>query len=497
MPSSVERIGTPAPAASPSSFSFNRAFESLKSGSNPEQTGKIFTYAKLLTDQAKQALIGNLERVERCSKAFSERFLSDASLFRRASKIGQNFAENGEPMSRLEEAEIYTELMEPGSDDIRKALEASDPSRSFSNLVPLEKTEIAAQKLAGMKDVVDENKADPVFQQMLRDTLQTALSNAGAGSIDDPDVWKRLATNKTAMEIFKQSPGVRELYKASLNEQDIDSAERSLEMIWRDEDGEVRPVMHIQRYAKNPENGYVSQMGFDIEKEGGKRVIKNVSVATDADSRGKNQGPEFLFNLLPLIKTYKLSEAEFEANMKIGSYVWTKIADVDVGAMRKYLPEQAQDELKEAAGDAKRQKSIVMKDFILPQFEQNMERAFASLTGTDAQTSETVAKLRAEYQMLRQKALSGEATMEDLAALGKESDLFRFDKEGEIVDPRSPEAALRGHLGKAAIMGIPWKAKVPLDRAGLFRIIDKLHKGTGLMASLKRTSMKFGLLLSA
>jgi hypothetical protein len=299
------------------------------------------------------------------------------------------------------------------------------------------------------------------------------------------------------MEIFKQSPGVRELYKASLNEQDIDSAERSLEMIWRDEDGEVRPVMHIQRYAKNPENGYVSQMGFDIEKEGGKRVIKNVSVATDADSRGKNQGPEFLFNLLPLIKTYKLSEAEFEANMKIGSYVWTKIADVDVGAMRKYLPEQAQDELKEAAGDAKRQKSIVMKDFILPQFEQNMERAFASLTGTDAQTSETVAKLRAEYQMLRQKALSGEATMEDLAALGKESDLFRFDKEGEIVDPRSPEAALRGHLGKAAIMGIPWKAKVPLDRAGLFRIIDKLHKGTGLMASLKRTSMKFGLLLSA
>lgn len=497
MPSSVERIGTPAPAASPSSFSFNRAFESLKSGSNTEQAGKIFQYAKLLTDQAKQALIGNLERVERCSKAFSERFLSDASLFRRASKVSQNFAENGEPMSRLEEAEIYTELMDPGSDDIRKALEASDPTRSFSNLVPLEKAEIASQKLANVKYVVD-NQEDPGLRQELREALQTALSSAGGGSIDDPDAWKHLAANKAAMERFKQSSDVREIYKACMHEQDIDSAERSLEMIWRDEDGEVRPVMHIQRYAKNPENGYVSQMGFDIEKMEGKRVIKNVVVETDADSRGKNQGPEFLFNLLPLIKAYKLSEAEFEANIKIGSYVWTKIADIDVGAMRQYLPEHAQDELKEAAEDTKRQKSIIMKDFILPQFEQNMERAFASLVaGTDAQTAETVAKLRTEYQALRQKALSGDATMEDLATLGKESDLFRFDKEGEIVDPQSPDAALRGHLGKAAIMGIPWKARVPLDRAGLFRIIDKLHKGTGLMASLKRTGMKFGLLLSA
>ncbi len=322
MPSSVERIGTPAPAAPSSSFSFNRAFESLKSGSNPEQTGKIFTYAKLLTDQAKQALIGNLERVERCSKAFSERFLSDASLFRRASKIGQNFAENGEPMSRLEEAEIYTELMEPGSDDIRKALEASDPSRSFTNLVPLGKAEIAAQKLANVKYVVD-TQEDPGLRQELREALQAALSSSGGGSIDDPDAWKHLAADKTAMERFKQSSDVREIYKASMHEQDIDSAERSLEMIWREEDGEVRPVMHIQRYAKNPENGYVSQMGFDIEKEDGKRVIKNVVVETDADSRGKNQGPEFLFNLLPLIKTYKLSEAEFEHNIKIGSYVLT------------------------------------------------------------------------------------------------------------------------------------------------------------------------------
>ena len=121
-----------------------------------------------------------------------------------------------------------------------------------------------------------------------------------------------------------------------------------------------------------------------------------------------------------------------------------------------------------------------------------MERAFASLVaGTDAQTAETVAKLRTEYQALRQNP-SATRPWKTWPRSGKESDLFRFDRKARSLIRNRPTPPCGDISAKLRSWGIPWKARVPLDLGWAVPHHRQVHKGTGLMASLKRTGMKFG-----
>ena len=100
-------------------------------------------------------------------------------------------------------------------------------------------------------------------------------------------------------------------------------------MIWRDEDGEVRPSCTSSATRRTPENGYVSQMGFDIVRRWRARVIKNVVVETDADLRGKTKDRNSSSTSYPSSR-HTSSPKRSSRPIKIGSYVWTKIADIDV-----------------------------------------------------------------------------------------------------------------------------------------------------------------------
>lgn len=153
--------------------------------------------------------------------------------------------------------------------------------------------------------------------------------------------------------------------------------------------------------------------------------------------------------------------------------------------------------------DPKRLKGKILEELILPTFEQNLGvAARMAMSGQNPEESQALKTYLMEEILgkalteLRAKALSGEATMEDFSRLGADRDLIYFNKDGELVERDSPDATTTGHLGQAAIMGIPWKARLKMDRANIFRLIDKLDKSKGLTALLKRTNQKIGLALS-
>lgn len=499
MNTSLERLPKENVPEKTRSFSATGAFEDIRKGNVTDDVKKLNEYFSILNPETRTALAEHLEQTEQASKEFAERLVKDPSLLKRVAHIAQNFAEHGQSFTSLQSGEIYTELMDPRQDNIEKVLKISNPAEAFHHLKPLDKQEITAERFVGIRSAY-KYEQDLAFKRELQQMLQTAFTEAQLGSIDSDESWQQATQNPKVLETLKQNPMLRKLYEAALNDRNIDNIDKSIEMLWRqNEKGERNPVMHLHQFAKNPETGHVSELGFDIEKEGNERILKNILIETDSTTRATNQGPAFLLSMLPLIKEYGLKKAEFIANIKIGSYAWAKITDVDMPSMLDQLSPSARKELGDGPLDEKKAKGLLMKERILPTYEKHMVVAIASIINAGA-NPEQIATLRGimenEYEALKTKALAGEATMEDLASLGKDINVISFDKNGEIVAPNSPEATMTGHLGKASIMGIPWKARVPLDRASLFHIIDKLHKGTGVASAMKRAGYKVGLLFS-
>jgi hypothetical protein len=456
-----------------------------------------------------ESVPGNLEdsvkhlvEAEGCSTEFASRFFQDKKFQRRVVDVCQNFAKAGEHMGRMEEAEIFTQLMESSSDNIGKLLETTDLQKSFSNLEDLSPDEIKIERLRPLQSAIEGIK-DPDQHRDAQQILADAFAEVQLKNND----WKTLYASPALLEQFVKIRTIQELYESATDGKTVSALHRRIELHWDVRpDGTKVPVMGVAQMAKNKETGVVSMFGFDIAKEPrfnretGKleqrRVAKEGVIIIDQEARGKNQGIKFLLDKLNLVKNAKLDDFEFRANINVGSYVWARITDMDVPANAKeFLSAEEQAAIGTEPWSEEQEKLAKAKLFethIFPAFDQKMQTALGTLTPeVQDQYRQQLEAVLAQAQQLADRASEGDASMEELAELGKGLDIFSFTEDGEVVSADDPRAKHKGHLGKASLMGIPWQARISLDRKSLGRIIDKLNKGRPIMNAL----MKVGLLV--
>ncbi|OGL73184.1 hypothetical protein A3E39_00220 [Candidatus Uhrbacteria bacterium RIFCSPHIGHO2_12_FULL_60_25] len=502
-----------AKAAATKTFDFQEALEALKDGAKKHESLSLLERAaEHLSPEQRRPLVQRLIEQEGCSQAFAERFFDDAKFRKRVTESCRNFSEHGERMVRLEEAEIFTELMQPGSEDIAILLKTTNPQERFKQLEPLDAEDLKRNRLWDLKYQLT-RVVNPREDALIREVFKNAFERVGVQYTGTDADWSAVLAKSDLLEHFLSDGPVREVYRKLTNGKKVEGLGRRIQLTWRERsDGRRIPSMHVQQMAVNPETNYVSELGFTIEHEppqegeGGesKRVLKDVIVVVDKDARNRNEGAEFLLGNLRLIKAYKLHEAEFTANIKVGSYVWARISDVDVPSMAEKLLPNAKAELGPKPWDEKKARGLVFRDEILPTFEKNLVTAIWSVIESIKDSKEKAAMnnvliedfLNTQYDALKRRALAGELSMEELVNLGKGLDVFRFNNEGEIVRPDASDADHYGHLGKAAVMGIPWKARIGLHTRSMFGLVDRLSKGTGFVSFLKKSGQKIGLALS-
>ena len=497
------------------SFDFVDVVKRLRSGESGKDLEKAQETFGLFTAEKRQPLIQHLVEQEGCSPAFAERFLTDAAFRKRVNSAAEQFSGHGEQMLKLEEAEIYTELFEPNADHLDPVMERSNPQTHFKNLVPVEREGLRTVRLDDLKKQLDATE-DAEARGSWETVLRHSLGEVGVEYNGSEKQWDDIIANQQIIDRLSAIPAFQQFYETMSKGKKLQYIGRKIEMAWRmTPDGKRIPMMHVFQAATHPETGYVSELGFTIEKqpagertgEGERRVLKDMVIITDASARGKGEGGQFLLKNLELVRAYRLHDAEFNANIKIGSYNWARIADVDPLQMSELLSSKAKGELPPKPwGDKqmRQAKAVVYRELILPHFEKNMAIAIASVLNsiTDPGEKEATSRILAEdlmqkrYEALKAKALAGDLTMEELVSLGKGVEVFRFDREGAVVAPNAPDAVNEGHLGKAAIMGIPWKARMELNRTSMFQVVDRLNRGTGFLSSLKKSGMKIGLALS-
>lgn len=483
----------------PASYEISEVLAGLKAGEKDSAEIALFDRsASRLKPEQKQALVDFLVSNERCSPEFAQNFFGDAAFRQRVMKLCRKFAEHGESMRRLEEAEIYTSLMDRSSDDIEPLLQATDLTRSFSGLKKLNPEEMREQRINEWRGAVEDMEESDEKAYALN-VLRSAFESAGLREND----WASLFANRAAMDKILNHEPLQHLYEVGLGGK-MDLLHRRIELRWKtDPRGERFPVMGVGQLARNERTGEVSRLGFEIELERrvnpetgkieSRRVAKEGVIVIDQDARNKQDGIRFLLDKLGLVKKYKLDEMEFKANIQIGSYVWARLADMDVPTTAHYFLEE-----KDLAGlgpepwdgeHTKRAKALVFERHILPAYQKNFESAIRHMP--EEMRSQHEAALRAGLATLEEKAKAGVLTMEELADFGKGLDLVGFTGEGLKVSSEDPSAKQKGHIGKASIMGVPWLARLPLDRRSLSRAIDKLNKGRPISSLL----MKAGLYL--
>lgn len=494
------------------SFELGDVIAALKSGAKKQEGFDLLVAASAkMTPEQRQPLLQHLVEQERCTPAFAERFLSDAALQKRVAESCRQFAGHGEQMVLLEEAEIFTELMDPGKDDIGLLLKTTNQKEKFTKLEPLDEGDLRNNRLWDLKNKIPDI---PDVQEgaLVREVFKNAFEQVGIRYTGTDADWQALFAKPDLMKHFLSVGPVKEVYQKLTGGKRVDRLGKRLQLTWRETpDGERVPAMHVQQMAVNPETNYVSELGFTIEKEQprekageARRVIKDIAVVIDKDARNQSEGADFLLGNMGLIKAYRLHEAEFTANIKVGSYVWARIADADVPSMADALGGAAAKELGPKPWDEKKARGMVFRDEILPQFEKNLAVSIASVLDSIPDPKEKEAMrnmlvgdlMEKQYEAMKQRALAGEVTMEELVSLGKGLDVIRFNDEGELTRADDPEAKHYGHLGKASIMGVPWKARLALDTRSLFGLVDRLSKGTGLVSFLKKSGQKIGLALS-
>lgn len=455
---------------------------------------------------------------EGCSEGFAKKLMNDPDLRKRVLKICEKFDAQNERMARLEEAEIYCALMEKGAEDIsamREGVQFEGKFPGMRDLKPAELRETRLKKLATMGHAaMQADKKNVMYVEALSDSFAKALGKkAPEGKRVDME-WQQSALNEIAqdpqaLQRLLEDPNVKEMYALTHPGRSIESSHRKIELAWKTQpDGTRIPVMYAEGMAvpaktKSGESAKCSVLSFSLEgrmpqgtEAPQQRILKDIVIKIDHAQRGKNEGIKFLLDKMPLTKKYKIQEVQFNANIKIGSYAW-RFADMDVHEMAQMNFEDGDWEAIGGKGnwnetkESKAEQRVMMK-FVLPVYEQQFYAAMGQLPPEwRAKNAATMKRWQAELESLKERAAVGAVTMEDLANLGEQEEkAFWFDEEGTQTD-NPAKAKNRGHMGKAAIMGLPWYAKVGTDRTSLSRVIDKLYKGS----TMKSLLMKAGLVL--
>ncbi len=454
-------------------------------------------------------------KAEGCSDAFIERMIQDDSLRERVLDVCDRFEMLGERFQRLEEAEVYLALVETGREDVRALTEGVSFEGKFAGMRDLKPEELRYTRLRYMNTMAKEAAKDPShlaqYAELGRAYQRITGKAAKEEELMDPSwhtqVFEEAVRDPEAMTRLVSDPVVKEFYEM-LHGQRLDTAHRRIQLRWgQAADGSRIPRMLVEGKAvpekADAKNQTCSVLSFVIEgrqpdQEGHaeQRVLKDIVVKIDAAQRGKNEGIKFLLDKLPLTKKFKIQEVQFNANIRIGSYAW-RFADMDVREMASQnFDEEEWNEIGGRSGwdeeKAAKAERLVMTRFVLPVYEEQFYKALGLVPAeVRKEHAGAVRRLEQALEEIKKNAELGVVTMEDLADLGRdEPELFQFDKDGNQTSVPS-EIVSRGHMGKAAIMGLPWYASIKTDRVSLSRVIDKLYKGS----RVKSLFMKAGLAL--
>lgn len=484
-------------AASSSSFEFGDLIASLKAGDKKPQGLELFErVAGKLRPEQENLMMSYLVENEGCSQEFALKFMHDKTFRKRVIGVNRNFAENGEKIDSLREVEIWTELVDSKSDDIGPLLKATNLTRSFGGLKELAPNELRNFRIKELRESIEDLEECPE-----KTYAMTAVNKAFQQAGIPEGNWAALFADEEALEAFLHNPELSEMYLRGVGGK-LEALHRRIDLRWNvHPDGSRTPMMNVGQIARNERTGNISRMGIDIELEKridpstgevmNRRVAKEMVIVIDQDARSKQEGIRFLLDKLNLVKEYKLDEMEFKANLQVGSYVWARIADMDVPSMAKlFLPPEEIAAIGPEPWDAARMKEAKAKVFeshVMPVYRKQFEAVIQQLP--EEVRTEQESSLREGLMQLDAKAKEGSLTMEDLAEFGKGMDLAGFTKEGNVVGLDDSSAHQRGHIGKAAIMGIPWMARIGLDRRSLSALIDKLNKGKPLSSMLMKAGL--------
>lgn len=442
-----------------------------------------------------------------CSEAFADRFCGDKALRQRTGKLCRNFAQFGESMRTLQEAEIFNELMDPASDDVSSIFEQMDLRRTFSQV----EAPMTGKKLQNsrMKFVIDAFEHLPECEEKAAysQALDSAMTNLGL----PPRSWDQLLENDELLTKFLADPGVNELYTLANHGIPSNMADRRMQVYWKDNpDGSREPAITLTNFSRNPESDDVSIFNFTVTQESRRnpktgevekqRVMKDGAISIDGKTRGKGQGMKFLMGLMTMPNKLKTKNMEFEADIAIGSYTWTRIADLDTPTMcREFFP----DKFKENGPppwDAEKEhemRVMVYREYVMPEYKERIAKAMATLPPeTIAEHRRELHNMDLEFKALEAISNQPEATvkykttdaqgkekeqtltfddlqLERLANLGSDLEIFHFNDYGEIQTPGTPNTR-KGHLGKAGMMDLKWYGRLPLGGLSMLKAIGKL-----------------------
>jgi len=196
----------------------------------------------------------------------------------------------------------------------------------------------------------------------------------------------------------------------------------------------------------------------------------------------------------------KTDNMEFEADISIGSYTWTRIAELDAPTMvREFFPDKYQ-ELGPPPWDAETEKSmraLVYKEYVMPEYGQRIANALATLPPeVVAANQRDIQNMRSEFQAMQalanqpdarvtRKTVDGKGAekevsmtfddlqLERLANLGSGLKIFSLNDYGEIQPYGTPNCR-QAHLGQAGMMDLKWYGRLPLGGAAMLKAIGRL-----------------------
>ena len=463
--------------------------------------------------------VKNKLRGENCSEEFAERFCTDKVLRQRTGKLCRGFNQVGESMRSLEEAEIYTQLMDPASDDVGKLFDQIDLRRTFPGV----EAPLTGDKLRNtrMKFVIDAFEHLPECDE--KTVYSQAMDAAFAKLGLPPRSWDKLMEDGNLMAAYLEDPGVSEFYTLATHGIPPNMADRRLQVYWTEgPDGTREPAMTVGNMSRNPESDDVSLFNFTVARETrndpktGKpvkrRVLKDGAISIEGKARGKGQGMKFLMGMLALPNQLKTDDMEFEADISIGSYTWTRMAELDASTMvREFFPDKYQ-ELGpppwEKEKDAE-MRAMVYREYVLPEYSQRISAALGTLPPeVVAAHQREIQNMRREFQALqalanqpearvtykttdtkgeeREQAMSfDDLQLERLANMGAGLKIFSLNDEGEL-QPYGTPGTRQAHLGQAGMMDLKWYGRLPLGGMSMIKAVGRLA-GRAAVKSLTST----------
>lgn len=446
------------------------------------------------------------------SESFADRASIDTNFLEKCAKASARFESTGEGFVNLQEIEAYTDLYPDTDPDPSSLLKSISIEKNFG-MKDLKGSNLAAFRLmlslsdikAATKDIqVDietlaRQKVAALLPPDKAQLLQRYAENGDGGGWSK-EFFETTSSNPELLKAMLVSPEVIQVYNEYYDAPIETIGKRLRFYSGESATGTIEPKFEIQSTAINEQTGSVSTFSGTIEKSDAqspdgetsvKRKISDVTIQVDSAARGSGSGMQFLLSQIPQQKNLAVDEMTFLADINMGSYVWRKVADVDVmkQANEVFSEEDWRALKREGKTSEKDVRQKLFESYLWPKASDRIQQYAEDLRANNALSPAQLEQLSKDWKALQAKVDDGTITIADLGDFGKGMNVCGFNNEGHVIPSNDSRVVKKGHIGQAVLIDFPWQAKISLKKKDLFKHVDALLDGKPLKKALAKTGI--------